>query len=109
LSDAAFMRGLCAAFCFFFANLSFYLIMTMVMQNGLNIPPIRAGMVFVPLALAFVVASRHSAARARRRGTFVLIEGCALQIAGLVALALTVALIEAPAAALLALVLVIFG
>lgn len=31
LSDAAFMRGLCAAFCFFFANLSFYLVMTMFM------------------------------------------------------------------------------
>jgi EmrB/QacA subfamily drug resistance transporter len=109
LSDAAFMRGLCAAFCFFFANLSFYLIMTMFMQNGLHIPPVQAGMVFVPLALAFVAASRHSAARARHRGTFVLIEGCALQIAGLATLALTVALVEAPAAPLLALVLAIFG
>jgi MFS family permease len=109
LSDAAFMRGLYAAFCFFFANLSFYLIMTMFMQNGLQIPPVRAGMVFVPLALAFVVASRHSAIRARHRGTFVLLEGCALQIAGLALLALTVALAETPAAALLASVLTIFG
>src|SRR6202162_1535200 len=109
LSDAAFMRGLYAAFCFFFANLSFYLIMTMFMQNRLHIPPVQAGMVFVPLALAFVVASRHSAARARHRGTWVLIEGCALQIAGLAMLALTVALVTAPAAALLALVLAIFG
>jgi MFS family permease len=109
LSDAAFMRGLYAAFCFFFANLSFYLIMTMFMQNELHIPPVQAGMVFVPLALAFVIASRHSAARARHRGTWVLIEGCALQIAGLAMLALTVALATAPAAALLALVLAIFG
>jgi MFS family permease len=83
LSDAAFMRGLCAAFCFFFANLSFYLVMTMFMQGGLHVPPLRAGMVFVPLALAFVIASRHSAARARHRGTLVLIEGCAIQIADL--------------------------
>ena len=30
LSDAAFMRGLCATFLFFFANLSFYLVMTHV-------------------------------------------------------------------------------
>ncbi len=109
LSDAAFMRGLCAAFFFFFANLSFYLVMTMFMQNALHIPPVQAGLVFVPLALTFVVASRHSGARARQRGTLVLIEGCAIQVAGLAVLALTVASIESPGAGLLALVLMIFG
>jgi MFS family permease len=96
LSDPAFMRGLYAAFFFFFANLSFYLIMTMFMQNALHIPPLQAGLVFVPLALTFVVASRHSGIRARHRGTLVLIEGCAVQIAGLAMLALTVAWIERP-------------
>ena len=109
LSDRAFMRGLCAAFFFFFANLSFYLVMTMYMQTALQIPPVQAGVVFVPLALAFVVASRHSGARAKHRGTRVLIEGCVLQIAGLALLALTVAVIEAPGAALLAFMLAIFG
>jgi EmrB/QacA subfamily drug resistance transporter len=109
LSDAAFMRGLCATFFFFFANLSFYLIMTMFLQKALHIPPLRAGAVFLPLTLAFVIASRHSGARARRRGTLVLIEGCAIQVAGLAVLALTVASLDAPAASLLALVLAIFG
>jgi predicted MFS family arabinose efflux permease len=109
LSDAAFMRGLYATFLFFFANLSFYLVMTMFMQRALQIPPLQAGMVFVPLALAFVIASRHSSARARRRGTLVLLEGCALQVAGLAVLVLTVEAVEAPAALLLALVLAIFG
>ena len=109
LSDAAFMRGLGAAFFFFLANLSFYLVMTMFMQRGLHVPPLQAGLVFVPLALAFVVASRHAAVRARHRGTLVLLEGCALQVAGLAVLVLTVALVEAPAAPVLALVLVIFG
>src|SRR5450631_602663 len=89
LSDAAFMRGLLAAFFFFFANLSFYLVMTMFMQRGLQIPPLQAGSVFLPLALAFVIASRHSAARARHRGTRVLIEGCAVQIVGLAVLVMT--------------------
>src|SRR4030088_2792981 len=51
LSDAAFMRGLYAAFFFYFANLSFYLVMTMFMQRGLQIPPLQAGSVFLPLAL----------------------------------------------------------
>jgi predicted MFS family arabinose efflux permease len=109
LSDAAFMRGLCATFLFFFANLSFYLVMTLFMQRGLHIPPLQAGMVLLPLTLTFVIASRHSGTRARRRGTLVLIEGCALQVAGLAVLVLTVASVEAPGALLLALVLAIFG
>jgi EmrB/QacA subfamily drug resistance transporter len=109
LSDQAFMRGLYAAFFFFFANLSFYLVMTMFMQQALHIPPLQAGMVFIPLALAFVIASRHSAARAKHRGTMVLIEGCAVQILGLAALVLLVATTAAPSALWLAVVLTIFG
>jgi EmrB/QacA subfamily drug resistance transporter len=109
LSDKAFMRGLYAAFFFFFANLSFYLVVTMFMQKGLQIPPLQAGLVFVPLALTFVVASRHSGARAKHRGTRVLIEGCVVQMAGLAMLALTVASMEKPGPVLLALVLAVFG
>ena len=109
LSDRAFMRGLVAVFFFFFANLSFYLIMTMFMQKGLRIPPLQAGLAFVPLALTFIVASRHSGARAKHRGTLVLIEGCALQIAGLAALVMTVALAAPPSVLVLATVLMVFG
>jgi MFS family permease len=61
LTDAAFMRGLCAAFFFFCANLSFYLVMTMFMQRGLQIPPLDAGLVFVPLALTIAVLQAPSA------------------------------------------------
>jgi predicted MFS family arabinose efflux permease len=109
LADAAFLRGLGAAFFFFSANLSFYLVMTLFMQRGLKIPPLAAGMAFIPLALAFVVASRHSGARARHRGTRVLIEGCALQIAGLTALAFVAFSVDAPSPLLLALTMIVFG
>ena len=109
LSDRFFTRGLAATFFFFFANLSFYLIMTLFMQKALRIPPIKAGLVFVPLALTFVVATRLSGVRARHRGTMMLIEGCAVQIAGLAVLALTVAFVPAPRALVLALILMIFG
>jgi predicted MFS family arabinose efflux permease len=109
LSDNAFMRGLGAAFFFFFANLSFYLVMTMFMQKALKIPPLQAGLVFLPLALAFVIASRHSGVRAKHRGTLVLIEGCAVQLVGLAVLVAAVACVEAPSATLLAPVLTIFG
>jgi len=109
LSDQPFMRGLAAAFFFFFANLSFYLVMTMFMQKALHIPPVKAGLVFLPLTLTFVAASRLSSLRARHRGTLVLIEGCAIQIAGLAALAFAIAVVPSPSALLLALVLMIFG
>jgi EmrB/QacA subfamily drug resistance transporter len=107
VSDRPFVRGLCAVFSFFFANLSFYLVITLFMQQGLRIPPMQAGLVFVPLALTFVVASRQSGVRAKHRGPLVLIEGCAIQIAGLVALAFTSVVM--PTAPMLALVLMIFG
>jgi len=109
LADTAFLRGLGAAFFFFVANLSFYLVMTLFMQRGLKIPPLAAGMACIPLAIAFVVASRHSGARARHRGTKVLIEGCALQIAGLGALALLALYVDAPTPLALALTMSIFG
>ena len=109
LVDKAFVRGLASAFSFFFANLSFYLIMTVFMQKALAIPPLDAGMVFIPLTLTFVIASRLSGVRAKHRGTLVLIEGCAIQIAGLAVLALSIAIVKAPGAMLIALVLTVFG
>ena len=102
VSDKAFMRGLCATFLFFFANLSFYLVMTLFMQRGWRIPPLQAGLVFVPLTLTFVIASRHSGARARHRGTLVLLEGCALQVGASPVLALTWSGCESSVAMLLA-------
>jgi predicted MFS family arabinose efflux permease len=109
LSDAAFMRGLTAAFCFFFANLSFYLVMTIFIQKALHVPPLRAGIIFLPLTLTFVTASRQSAAQTRHRGTRVLIEGCIIQMVSLAILAVLVVSVEAPATILLALVLAMFG
>jgi predicted MFS family arabinose efflux permease len=109
LADAAFMRGLCAVFFFFFANLSFYLVMTLFMQSALKIAPLQAGLVFVPLALAFVIASRHSGVRARHRGTRVLIEGCAVQIIGLAALAAVITSVVEPSAPMLVLPLIVVG
>jgi predicted MFS family arabinose efflux permease len=109
LADRRFMRGLGAAFFFFFANLSFYFVMTVFMQRTLQLPPLQGGLAFVPLALTFVVASRHASARANHRGTLVLTEGCAIQIAGLAAIAALVFTSKTPSALVLALVLAIFG
>ena len=109
MADKTFLCGLCAAFFFFFANLSFYLIMTLYLQKTLAIAPLDAGLVFVPLTLTFVGASRLSSLRAKRCGILVLIEGCAIQVAGLAVLATTVATFRAPSGLLISLVLAIFG
>ena len=79
--------------------------MTMFMQRSLHIPPLQAGLAFLPSALTFVIASRHSGTRARLRGTQVLIEGCAVQITGLAALLALTESTEAPSVIWLALVL----
>ena len=109
LSDRPFMRGLWAAFFFFCSNLSFYLVVTLFMQSVLNVPPRESGLAFVPLVLAFVFALRQSAVWAQRRGTRVLIEGCLILIAGLVALVALVAGMNPPSLIWLSVVLMIFG
>jgi EmrB/QacA subfamily drug resistance transporter len=103
LLDRRFGRGLAGAFFFFLGNLSFYLVMTLILQGTLNCSAWDAGLTMLPLALAFVVASR--------RGTpaGMLGRGCICQIAGLGALGLLILAIERPDAWLLALPLAVFG
>jgi MFS family permease len=109
LSDRAFVRGLVAAFCFFFANLSFYLIITLFLQNGLGLNPLDASYAVLPLALAFVVAARQSAARVAKIGLKVLTDGCALQLAGLAGTVALVTVVGKPSLWLLMLPLAVFG
>lgn len=109
LADPAFTRGLAATFLFFFANLSFYLVMTLFMQSGLGIAPVNAGLALMPLAIGFVVSSRQSAARVVARGVRTLIEGCVLQLVGLAGVAVLVELVAQPTVLLLALPLAVFG
>jgi MFS family permease len=109
LADRAFTRGLSATFLFFFANLSFYLVMTLFMQTGLGIVPVNAGLALMPLALGFVVSSRQSAKRVAARGVRVLIEGCALQLAGLAGVVAVIELVTQPGLILLMLPLAVFG
>lgn len=109
LKDDVFMRGLAAVFLFFFANLSFYLVVTLYLQADLKVAPLHAGLVFLPLAIAFVIASRHSAVRAKAKGTRVLIEGCAVQITALAALFLLTTAVSTPSVGLLTAALIVFG
>jgi len=106
-ADASFLRGLAGAFCFFLGNLSFYLVVTLFLQGSLGYSPWHAGLAVLPLGLAFVVASRLGSARAVQRGSRTLVEGCGLQMLGLLGLAVAATL--DPAMPALVLALAVFG
>ena len=108
-ADHAFARGLCAAFCFHLGNTSFYLVMTLFMQNGMHYSPLESGLAVVPLALAFTLASQLAARRQARVGNRVLLEGAAVQLAGILVVLLLVAIIERPGTATLMAALTVFG
>ncbi|HEY4175009.1 MAG TPA: MFS transporter [Rhodopila sp.] len=109
LGDRTFVRGLCALFCFHLGNTSFYLVMTLFMQNGLRFSPFASGLAVVPLALTFTLASQLAARRAVRVGDRVLLEGHTVQFAGLVAIALLIGMVDHPGMATMMLVLALFG
>jgi EmrB/QacA subfamily drug resistance transporter len=108
LTNRAFWRGLMATFCFFLANVSFYFVITLFMQNGMGLSALDAGVTMVPLALAFVVASRH-AAKLQRNGIAALINGCAVQASGLAGLGLLAEFADPPSMFDLMVPLTLFG
>jgi EmrB/QacA subfamily drug resistance transporter len=109
LLDRRFTVGLVAVFFFTFANMSFYLVMTLYMQLGLGFSPLQSGTVVLPLAIGFAIVSRVAGPRAQRRGVTALIEGCGVQLVGLAVLATAVAMAGPLEAPTLAVLLVVFG
>jgi MFS family permease len=109
LRDRRFATGLLTAFLLTFANISFYLLITLYMQNELGIAPLVSGAAVIPLAVVFALVSRVSGPCAQRLGARALIQGCSVAIVGLIVLIGVVGSIAAPPIAALASVLVIFG
>ena len=109
LLDRRFGLGLAGAFFFFLGNLSFYLVMTLFLQGTLGYSAWEAGLTVLPLASAFVVASRRGSKGPAKSRAGVFDQGCVWQIAGLVGLGLLTMAIDRPTAWLLALPLTIFG
>jgi EmrB/QacA subfamily drug resistance transporter len=101
LEDRVFTAGMCATFCFFLGNLSFYFVLTLYIQNGLGFSAFNAALTVLPLAFAFVAGSRLGGGR--------LIEGCVVQACGLAVTALLIATIAHPTMPALMLPLVVFG
>ena len=109
LRDRAFSLGLVTAFLLAFANISFYLLITLYMQNQLHYAPLQSGMAVVPVAIAFALVSRAAGPRTQRLGVRAIIQGCVVSAVGLLALLATVVTMPEPPIAVLSGVLVIFG
>ena len=101
LEDRVFVSGMCATFCFFLGNLSFYFVLTLYLQNSLGFSPFDAALTVMPLAFAFVVGSRLGGGR--------LIEGCVMQGVGLASTALLVGMVAQPSMAMMMLPMAMFG
>ncbi|WP_220139953.1 MFS transporter [Nocardia huaxiensis] len=65
----------------FFAG--FMLCLTLLLQNGLGLSPLHAGLVFAPLGLAFATSSILSRRVAERIGNRVMVLGASVSITGL--------------------------
>ncbi len=109
LTDRAVVLGLLAVLCFTFANIAFYLVLTLYMQFGLGFTPLGSGTVVLPLALTFALVSRKAAPRAQRRGPSAIVEGCGVQVVGLGILATAVGFSDRLSAELIAVLLIVFG
>jgi len=100
LGDDVFITGMVATFCFFAANLSFYFVLTLYLQNGLGLAANDAALTVLPLSVAFVIGSR-SAGR--------LVQGCLVQATALAATVLLAGSVAHPTMAMLVLPLAVFG
>jgi EmrB/QacA subfamily drug resistance transporter len=109
LADPAFLRGLATVFAFQFANLSFYLVITLYLQDRLGMSPFRAGSTVAVLALAFSVASRLAGRWVPKFGVRVLLIGTAIQLVALIDLACVAAWWPRSGSSVLVLPLSVFG
>jgi EmrB/QacA subfamily drug resistance transporter len=109
LGERGFQLGLAATFCFYLSVTSFYLIVTLLLQGRLRFTPVESGLTMVPLALAFVIASRWAVRLAQSHGMAVLIAGCAVELAGLVVTGAVVVALRRPGLPAVAGSLVIYG
>ncbi len=80
-----FTVGLIACLVFFTGIPSFFMILLLTLQEGLGYSPVKAGAVTLGFAAALAIGSGRSAAATKRLGTQVLLLGCALMIAGQIA------------------------
>jgi EmrB/QacA subfamily drug resistance transporter len=79
----SFAGGLTAAAFYMLSFASLMFALTLVLQRGLGLDPLEAGLVFAPMGVSFAAAALAVRERARRRGAEIAIAGSLLAVAGL--------------------------
>ncbi|MEU9060950.1 MFS transporter [Streptomyces sp. NPDC048430] len=92
LRNKVFVQGLVVCFGAFCAFFSFMFALTLVFQTGLGLSPLKAGIMFTPLGLAFAIASILSPRIAARQGARLITIGTAVAAVGMLALVIDVQL-----------------
>jgi EmrB/QacA subfamily drug resistance transporter len=87
--DRAFSAGLLLNFAALFFFGSFMFVLTLLLQSGLGLSPLHAGIVNLPLALTFIAMTLLGPRVAARLGPRSITLGAAFAILGTIALALT--------------------
>ena len=87
--DRAFSAGVALNFALVFFFGSFMFVLTLLLQDGLGQPPLRAGLEAGPLALAFTTMSVLGPRLAARLGPWSITLGAGLDVLGTIALVLT--------------------
>jgi EmrB/QacA subfamily drug resistance transporter len=87
--DRAFSAGLLVNFAALFFFGSFMFVLTLLLQSGLGLSPLHAGIVNLPLALTFIAMTLAGPKLAARLGPRSITVGAALATLGAVVLALT--------------------
>jgi EmrB/QacA subfamily drug resistance transporter len=84
--NRTFARGLLVNVTIFGAFFSFMFVLTLVLQTGLGLTPLQAGLTFTPLGLAFSIAAIAAQRLVARHGARVIITGTFIVAVGLIAL-----------------------
>lgn len=86
--EKAFNLGLSLSVVLFSAFFSFVFCLTLVLQDGLGLTPLMAGLTFGPLGVAFAIASIAARRHIARHGAKVIVAGTLLVALGLIGLEL---------------------
>jgi MFS family permease len=83
LRNASFSGGLTAAAAYMLAFVSLMFALTLLLQRGLGLDPLKAGLVFSPMGVSFAAAALGARELARRRAGRLALGGGLVVVAGL--------------------------
>lgn len=107
--ESAFAQGMGLSAAIFGSFFSFVFVLSLLLQNGIGLSPLRAGLSFAPLSIAFAVASVLARGFVGRHGARVILVGTALACLGLLVIAVILAADPHPTVAILIAPMVVVG